>query len=220
MSWRAPRGRTASRGRRRSARFALHAITKDGRPAVGAVISLVATQYFGTADADGVRRDQESPAGSLRGEGRSIRASRCWASACRRRLKFRAARDTTTLATAHRADDRGVDRRALRREPPVDRRGLGLHHRPCGQARRAAGGRREGQLCRAVRQSVSGSGTSAASRPAPTECSRSAMRSRPEPRSRIASCEAARRARRSGASSRRIFWFFAYRCGRSLRPDP
>jgi hypothetical protein len=76
----------------------LHAITKDGRPAVGAVIGLVATQYYGTVGADGVLEIRDLLPGPYAVRVIDPRIA-ALGIGLPTPLKFRAVRDTTTVAT-------------------------------------------------------------------------------------------------------------------------
>jgi hypothetical protein len=87
LTWRAPLGA-----------LRVHAITKEGKAAVGAVIALVATQYFGTVGADGMLEIKDLLPGPYAVRVIDPRIA-ALGIGLPTPLKFRAARDTTTIAT-------------------------------------------------------------------------------------------------------------------------
>ena len=87
LTWKAPLGV-----------LRVHAITKERRAAVGAVIALVATQYFGTVGADGMLEIKDLVPGPYAVRVIDPRIA-ALGIGLPTPLKFRAARDTTTIAT-------------------------------------------------------------------------------------------------------------------------
>lgn len=87
LTWKAPLGA-----------LRVHAITKDGKAAAGAVIALLATQYYGTVGANGMLEIKDLLPGPYAVRIVDPRIAELGIG-LPTPLKFRAARDTTTIAT-------------------------------------------------------------------------------------------------------------------------